>query len=156
MLLRKQIDELLHQAKATQIETQTPDKEQFVSTPAPTMEFDITPITAPAFAPYAMYMRIPTRDGLFNDARRSDTFKSGESVYKFVINAPNIADYGMVEDDETMLRAIQAYNIYIEPACEAINTPNVHATQIRNLQSGKAVKEGEVWRIIDKAHVEIV
>ena len=153
LLLRKQIDELSHQIKTMKIATQTPDKEEFVSTPAPTMEFDIKP--PPAFAPYIMYMRIPTRDGLFNNARRSDTFKSGESVYKFVINAPNTADYGMVEDDETMLRAIQAYNIYIEPACEAINTPDVHATQIRNLQSGKAVKEGEVWRIIDKAHVEI-
>lgn len=156
LLLRKQIDELSHQIKTTKIETQTLDKEQFVSVAAPTMEFDIAPTSAPAFAPYIMYMRIPTRDGLFNDARRSDTFKSGESVYKFVINAPNIANYSMVEDDETMLRAIQAYNIYIEPACEAVNTPDVHATQIRNLQSGKAVKEGEVWRIIDKAHVEIV
>jgi hypothetical protein len=99
------------------------------------------------------FMRIPTREGQFNDLRKSDIFRATESVYRFVLNNNNTAKFSIIQDDETMLRAIQGFNVYLEPACEPQGNLDANATRIQTIREGIATKEGDIWRVSQKAIV---
>ena len=101
-------------------------------------------------------MRIPTYDGLFNDLRRSDSFRPAESVYEFTETGKNKATFAIVSDPATQLMAIQGFSMYIAPACETNDMfPEYDAERVQTVEFGEAVKEGDVWRVVKKAVIEL-
>jgi hypothetical protein len=144
-------------AQVATIQT-TPETETIVETPAPIVELEIAPvIVVPvAPAPAVFFMRIPTYDGLFNDLRRSASFRPAESVYEFTETGKNKASFTLVADAATQLMAIQGFSMYIAPACETNDMfPEYDAERVKTIEPGEAVKEGDVWRVIKKAVIEL-
>ncbi len=105
--------------------------------------------------PRIFFLRLPTVDGLFNDLRKSDVFRPADSVYRMEMIDATHASFAIVPDEETMQRAIQGFKMYLEPACDLVGDINTNATIIRTLEEGTAVKEGDVWRIIEKALIDL-
>jgi hypothetical protein len=136
------------------------DEPDFVETPtAPTVELEIAaaPIepVAPS-GPPVFFMRIPTYDGLFNDLRKSDAFRPAESVYEFTQTSKTTASFVLVTDAPTQLMAIQGFSMYIAPACETNDMfPEYDAERITTIEPGEAIKEGDLWRVVKKAVVEL-
>lgn len=123
-----------------------------------TIEFEIQqsqPLSDEPHEARLFFLRLPTRDGLFNDMRKSETFRPAESVYRMELLTKNRARFAVVSDEETMQRAIQGYNMYLEPACELYGEMNTNAVIIRTLEEGEAVKEGDIWRVTQKAVIDL-
>ena len=112
---------------------------------------NLAPMTSRIF-----FLRLPTVDGLFNDLRKSDIFRPAESVYRMELTGKNQARFAIVPDEDTMQRAIQGFKMYLDPACSVQGDINTNAVIIRTLEEGIAVKEGDIWRITQKAVIDLV
>ncbi len=108
-----------------------------------------------AAMPRIFFLRLPTPDGLFNDLRKSDIFLPADSVYRMEMIDATHASFAIVPDEDTMKRAIQGFTRYLEPACDLVGNIDTNATIIRTLEEGTVVKEGDVWRIIEKALIDL-
>ena len=98
-------------------------------------------------------MAIPNENGNFDTTQVSDIFKRPNSVYEFSIISKdgNQAEFNVYDDIATMIRALDNFDKYIKPACRSNRILHKNATKIITDTKGLAIKEGNSWRVIEKA-----
>jgi len=82
-------------------------------------------------------------------------FRETISVYQFKSINENLANFKVVEDGDTMKRAIASKSYLLNAACESIGTSH-NAQKIINDKSGTVKKEGDKWVIVTKAKIKFV
>jgi hypothetical protein len=98
------------------------------------------------------YMTFPKIDGSFpvSSARKTHT----NSCYKFYSNDDLHAEFELSYSSEMLGRLLNSVEIYIEPACESINSLDFGALQISNIERGVAKRHGNIWKVIKKAKIK--
>lgn len=104
------------------------------------------------------FLPIPELDGSFQVEDALEEFKRTETVYHFKLldNSPNQAEYKVVDDVATMLRALDDPDTYLKPACRSNAIIPISATKIITDESGIALLRGGEWKIIKKALIHYV
>ena len=99
------------------------------------------------------FMAIPNENGNFDATHVSDIFKRPKSVYEFTIITKdgNQAEFSIYDDIATMIRALDNFEEYIKPACRSNAILHKNATKVITEKKGLAVREGNSWRVIEKA-----
>jgi len=102
------------------------------------------------------YLSTPNMDGSFNETSVKSTYQEGASIYKFTKTSANDAEF-QIDNSESSVKLALAYpDKNIEPACEAQNAYDAKADRIATVQSGKAVLDGDKWRVTKKAQIKYI
>lgn len=98
------------------------------------------------------YMTFPKIDGSFpvSSARKIQS----NSSYKFYSKDDLHAEFELSYSSEMLGRLLNSVEIYIEPACESINSLDFGALQISNIERGVAKRQGNTWKVIKKAKIK--
>lgn len=104
---------------------------------------------------HSFFMAIPDENGIFDSSFVSETFKRPISVYLFTITSKdgNQAEFSIHEDIATMIRALDNFDEYLRPACKSNAILHKNATKIVTESKGLAIREGNRWRVIEKANI---
>lgn len=99
------------------------------------------------------FMTIPNENGNFDATQVSDIFKRPKSVYEFriITKDGNQAEFNIHDDIATMIRALDNFEEYIKPACRSNAILHKNATKIITEKKGLALREGNSWRVVEKA-----
>jgi hypothetical protein len=97
------------------------------------------------------YMTFPKMDGSFPQSSKRKS--QNNSSYKFFPIDESHAEFELSYQSDMLGRILNGVEIYIEPACESANPLDFGALMITNLERGIAVKEGNHWKIIQKAKI---
>ncbi len=94
------------------------------------------------------YAGIPTSDGIFTKVLETKDDDIG--FYELIINGSN-AEFQFNSEEKYMQGTIYATDIIIQPVCEEENQCKSSTKMIKTMKKGKAVKQGEQWKITEKA-----
>ncbi len=84
----------------------------------------------------------------------SNDFRPKEHIYKILVIDGNSADYTLTDNKESQKYAFNIPQDYIQPAMEMKGNGRLQdATKIK-VEKGKLTKEGDNWRITQKAIIE--
>ena len=103
--------------------------------------------------PDLFFMPIPNKDGSFDVENWTAKFEDTESVYRFEMINNYEAKFQFYNEKKTVKRAISGYDIYIKPACKALNAFNTNATEIKTQVHGVVYRDGNTWKLKEKALV---
>jgi hypothetical protein len=98
------------------------------------------------------YMPFPKIDGSFPVS--SARITQSNSCYKFYPKDNLQAEFELSYNSEMLGRLLNSVEIYIEPACESINSVDFGALQISNIERGEAIRHGNTWKVIKKAKIK--
>ena len=102
------------------------------------------------------FYSVEPRDGVsFNEAGFTDDFVATESVYFIELQNDNLAHFNLVNDMDTMGRAIKYKKELIDMACES-NSASIGSKSIVTEKPGVALKDGNKWMIKQKAKIKFV
>ncbi|MFK7946045.1 MAG: hypothetical protein AB8G11_00530 [Saprospiraceae bacterium] len=102
-----------------------------------------------------LYFATPNQNGEFTSKGQNDV-KIGASLYKFFISKDkNTAEFEFFNHPTTFRAALDDPNRMM-PVCKPINIFNPDARRIDTIKKGKAKKEGNKWKVTDKAQVKYV
>lgn len=103
--------------------------------------------------PDLFFMPVPNKDGSFDVENWTAKFEDTESVYRFEMINNYEAKFHFYNEKKTVRRAISGYDIYIKPVCKALNAFNTNATEIRTQVHGVVYRDGDTWKLKEKALV---
>ena len=101
--------------------------------------------------PDLFFMPVPNKDGSFDAENWTAKFEDTESVYRFEMINNYEAKFQFHNEKKTVKRAISGYDIYIKPVCKALNAFNTNATEIRTQVQGVVYRDGDTWKLKEKA-----
>ena len=102
------------------------------------------------------FYSVEPRDGVsFNEAGFTDDFIATESVYFIELQNDHLAHFNLVNDVDTMGRAIKYKKELIDMACES-NSASIGSKSIVTEKPGVALKDGNKWIIKQKAKIKFV
>lgn len=102
------------------------------------------------------FYSVEPRDGVsFNEAGFTDDFIATESVYFIELQNDHLANFNLVNDIDTMGRAIKYKKELIDMACES-NSASIGSKSIITEKPGVALKDGNKWIIKQKAKIKFV
>lgn len=112
----------------------------------------------PVVALKEFFLPIPNQVGSFHMDDVLETFRRTETVYHFKLldGSNDQAEYRVVDDVATMLRALDDPDTYLKPACRSNAIIPISATKIITDESGIALLRGNEWKIIKKALIHYV
>jgi len=114
----------------------------------------LAPMTEPVKEPviHTLFLSVPTQDGYFQAG--SIEYRTGSSMYMLkTIDGMN-GTFSFLRKREAVMTALSSVSSFLRPACTI--TGNSSIQNIQNIitdAEGTVVKEGDGWRIIDKASV---
>jgi len=114
------------------------------------------PVGAPAInAPTEIltdfYMSTPNKDGSFNMASYSETFRPSVSIYHFVPFNKTQAEFEFESDEQGMRDALNFSKSYIEPVCDEENDVTPDSKQIKTIDKGLVEYVNGQWVVVKKA-----
>jgi hypothetical protein len=98
------------------------------------------------------YLSTPARDGSFWDRNSREELDPTASYYRFVETEVGRAEFFTVETPEFFQQALRRPDAIIEPVCEAQNAWT-NGKRIITETPGKAQKDGEKWKVTQKAKI---
>ena len=102
------------------------------------------------------FYSVEPRDGVsFNGSGFSDDFIATESVYFIELQNDNQAHFRIIDDSDTMGRAIKYKKELIDVACES-HSGSTGSEKIVTEKPGVALKDGNRWMIKQKAKIKFV
>jgi|GEM_PF-4761789 len=132
----------------------TTPAESFNPSPLPVPPMPEPPIAKAFF----LSTPTPTADGLctFLDHRKAQ-FDPTSSLYRFELinNNENQAQFRFESTSGTVSGALSYPDTYLQPACEYAGIDS-KAAQIDTIQPGKATRQGNVWKVTEKARIKFV
>ena len=104
------------------------------------------------------YLPIPEQDGSFNIGYITEEFRRTETVYKFRIldNTASQAEFEIIDDVATMLRALDDPDTYLKPVCRSNAIIPISATKIITDEKGIAIINNNEWQVVKKALIHYV
>lgn len=117
------------------------------------IEEQLTPVLIQEF-----YFPIPSQEGSFNINDMSEAFRRTETVYKFRLldDTATQAEFEIVDDVATMLRALDDPETYLKPVCRSNAIIPISATKIITDEKGLAVYNNKEWQVVRKALIHYV
>ena len=103
--------------------------------------------------PDLFFMPVPNKDGSFAAENWTAKFEDTESVYRFEMINNYEAKFQFYNEKKTVKRAISGYDIYVKPVCKALNAFNTNATEIKTQVQGVVYRDGDTWKLKEKALV---
>ena len=100
------------------------------------------------------YLSTPNEDGSFNEKSAQSTYKEGASIYKFTKLSSINAEFQIAENESSVKLALQYPDKNIDRVCEANNAFNPNANRIVTIESGRALLEGDRWKLTKKAQIK--
>lgn len=98
------------------------------------------------------YLSAPTSDGFFQAGERE--YKAGESIYVLETKDGNRGTFSLLNKKEVFMTVRTSTTAYIRPACTINGDDLSQNTQsIVTEKEGIAVKEGNTWKIQEKASI---
>jgi len=112
---------------------------------------DLSDVTFNFTTPEVFFMPAPNADATFEVEHLQSEFISTESVYRFELLNNNEASFTFYNDPSTVKRALNGFDIYIKPVCKGLSAFDINASKIVTQVPGKVKKEGNVWKLTEKA-----
>jgi len=97
------------------------------------------------------YMSTPNKDGSFNMASYTETFRPSVSIYRFSPLTKTQAEFQFESDEQGMRDALNFSKSYIEPVCEEENDVTPESKRIITLKKGLADLHNGQWTVVRKA-----
>ena len=98
------------------------------------------------------YVGIP-RNGTF--VGEFDSFKPGKCLYKVISSDGHNGTFEFYNSAESIEIVKQSRTEFLEPACNITNLDDSTFNKIDTLKEGRVEKINNVWRIIEKADIEL-
>ncbi|TXD81028.1 hypothetical protein ESY86_19430 [Subsaximicrobium wynnwilliamsii] len=98
-----------------------------------------------------VYAKTPISDKVFNALDVTEN-KDGK-FYKFLIKDNNVAEFQFFNTENSAIRAVNAPDSFLYPACEETEPLNQNAKKIITNKPGVAIKQGEKWIVKEKAQI---
>lgn len=107
---------------------------------------------------HEFYFPIPEQDGSFNMKEMAEEFRRTETVYKFRLldDTGTQAEFEIIDDVATMLRALDDPDTYLKPACRSNAIIPISATKIVTDEKGLAIYNNNEWQVVRKALIHYV
>lgn len=104
------------------------------------------------------YFPVPAQAGSFNVNQLSEEFRRTETVYKFRLTdeSGTQAEFEIVNDVATMLRALDDPETYLKPVCRSNAIIPISATKIITDEKGLAIYNNNEWQVVKKALIHYV
>ena len=104
------------------------------------------------------YLPIPEPDGAFQSSQISEEFKRTETVYKFrlIDDKAMQAEFEIIDDVATMLRALDDPDTYLKPACRSSAIIPISATKIITDEKGLVILKNDEWQVVKKALIHYI
>ena len=101
------------------------------------------------------YSPAPTKDGFFYGNQLNDTFKIGSSFYliTLVSRHATTAKFSLIQDDDVIRQAAGMPGSYLTPACQLRGVGSLRQARQVNVKPGQLLKQGDNWKITEKAIV---
>lgn len=119
------------------------EKMKFLNPPAPNEA-----------TPQIFFMPAPSENGVFKDASKIESFNPSVVMYKFNLIRKDEARFSFNADEVLRRDAINSPYRYLEPVCEIENPYHQNPRGVKTITEGKAVREGESWKITQKARIK--
>jgi len=106
------------------------------------------PNKPPAPVTKSYYLSTPNSDGTFPAGSMSAQFRPSASIYHFEVleqNGETTATFTVANNADAMKDALSSPGSYLEPVCESENSYFPGAQRIVNVESGKAIQQGDQW-----------
>lgn len=97
-----------------------------------------------------LYLGAPNSNGLFHNVQSN--YIATETIYKLLVYESNIGEFEFINETCNLRVALDFYDRYIEPACEAINAFDISAN-IVTVTKGLAEKRDNKWIVKQKARI---
>src|SRR5690606_36326723 len=97
------------------------------------------------------YMSTPNKDGSFNMASRTETFRPSVSIYHFKPLSETEAEFQLESDEQGLRDALNFSKSYIEPVCEKTNDVTPDTKRVSTLERGFARLVNDQWVVSKKA-----
>ena len=107
---------------------------------------------APNFVPKDYY-GVNASNGMFTNL--GNTYRKGEYLYHIVTTDGTSATYEFIDDASAIGLAKSSLSALVETACDITNDEMRTFNKIITIQKGRLVKDGDGWRIVNKAQVQL-
>jgi len=148
------------------VETPTQEEKPEVATPSPSLFSDsevtpkvvvepVVPVVEPSNRPkfsVVMFYPVP-EDGVFMNG--TTDIDPGKSLYMMKTSDNKNATFQILNTPEAISAALVSMNDMVKPACKVLNTV-ADPVEILAEKLGTAVREGDGWRITNKAVVRLI
>jgi hypothetical protein len=98
-----------------------------------------------------VYAKTPISDKVFNALDVTED-KDGK-FYKFLIKENNLAKFEFFNTENSAIRAVNAPDSFLYPACEETEPLNQNAKKIITNKPGLAIKQDDKWIVKEKAQI---
>lgn len=98
-----------------------------------------------------VYAKTPISDKVFNASDITEN-KDGK-FYKFLIKDNNQAEFEFFNTENSAIRAVNAPDSFLYPACEETEPLNQNAKKIITNKPGIAIKQDDKWIVKEKAQI---
>ena len=98
----------------------------------------------------------PTEDGDFVKSNGKDYYMEGTSVYKFLLHSPTEASFEFCQERSAIGMALYNRHELIRSVSEELNPYSITAASIICETKGKAILDGEMWKVTQKARIKYV
>jgi hypothetical protein len=109
------------------------------------------PTTKPKEIQKFVYAKTPISDKVFNASDVTEN-KDGK-FYKFLIEDNNQAEFEFFNTENSAIRAVNAPDSFLYPACEETEPLNQNAKKIITNKPGIAIKIDDKWIVKEKAQI---
>jgi|GEM_PF-4956787 len=101
------------------------------------------------------YMATPNSDSSFSAESANDTFSETSTLYKFTVdeNNPQKAKFEFISGFSGVRDATNAPQTYTDPVCIPENALIQNAKAIKTIEPGIAQKQGNIWKVTQKAKI---
>lgn len=136
--------------ETTLFDTEKPEDTQ---TPAPIIEMTYPePTPQPRRKTSIIFFPVPV-DGVFSGG--TDEIETGKSLYMLKTTDGETGTFTILNTPEAIGTALISLSEMVKPVCKIINTV-VNPLEIVTEGPGKAVREGDNWRVVSKSTVRLI
>lgn len=125
---------------------------------APSNISNQSPRTSASHVPQSttiLYAHLPEPDGTFKVSELKQE-PGWDALYSLRLVASDSATVSMLNNPDRFQAALQSPQQYLSPACEYEIRPPSAATRINVLKPGRAILEGQRWKVHEKMKIEFV
>jgi len=102
-----------------------------------------------------LYLSSPNEDGTFSKMYQTESI-GNRSYFEFVLTSENTADFHFIDDVTIQKKAIDTFGGRISQIAEELNWIDAQSKGIKVEQAGKAVIDGENWKVVTKAKIRYI
>lgn len=100
-----------------------------------------------------IFLAAPAPDSVFHDFSTEEQI--GKSIYVLNTDDGLSGSFKIIDSKDALATARISFTSFIKPVCKVNGHPKANIESIVTLKEGTAVKDGNVWKVTNKAEIEI-